>query len=931
MAESPRSPDEAAAPGAEPRHLVVTVHGIRTYGNWQSDLKRLLEEAEPGIVVRNYQYGYFSAIAFLVPVLRWVVARRFREFLVHELRSTPPGSRIDLVAHSFGTYLAASALRSMPEGRRIHTVIFAGSVLRPSFPWYRYKQAGTLGRVVNDCGWDDTVLLLCQATALMMGMAGRVGFQGMVGGDFANRYHRGGHGLYFDKELRFMRARWVPLLTSDDPIVDVNERPRLTAWGGIKLFLMNNMQFIKVAGVSLAALALVLIPIDWLRKADFQKRVERFSHIAMLANAEQIPKRDPHHIRELLRVDVKASQDHDSDERSLDHLLSGDGAPDADGALPADDREPRWWEQLPGLGGSSRDAYLARLRHAQANAQLVATKPGQARDLFKARVLFEEAVHAYERVNDHDPANGSYALCLIDYGLLLTEMGQPEKAVEQFRKVRTGVFPIDDTGQRPTMPLSLAVDSFCYEAEARKQQERWEDAKACQLEAERLAKDDKPLLSYVCNEIAWLKMERLEVADAKEYFLKAKAACEELVNAGQFVFKRRLYHIRHGLAMTERLLGHPEDSYAQYDQIVRELKDLLQDDLLFSPKERRELRERLVNSMERRADVRFFARTPAADVARALEPARVASARGRELGEAEDDYQEVIEHVGQDDPISGVRIAYKKVITRRLAELASGPSAGDARPEVRRTSSREDEGPDGHAGRRPPLRPVDIEYATAGRAYEALSPDLRKGVKIYRDVASCLMALRHGPRVGARGGERSGARRTSGYDRKAVGDLRALTVEYARACETLKREGVEMLLIAFEALLEPGVEDDAGKSALDASRMMGVLGATIKVASHEELQPYLARFNRIASARLASDVSDESETPAPPGTSPLTSTTATPGPDQSPVLLYLRLSSTRALVITGAPASARPPGEAPIRITWSASETGGRPVRPGPR
>ena len=74
------------------------------------------------------------------------------------MRSAPGGARIDLVAHSFGTYLAASALRHLPEGRKIHTVIFAGSVLPPSFPWYKYLQSGAVGRVINECGWNDSVL-----------------------------------------------------------------------------------------------------------------------------------------------------------------------------------------------------------------------------------------------------------------------------------------------------------------------------------------------------------------------------------------------------------------------------------------------------------------------------------------------------------------------------------------------------------------------------------------------------------------------------------------------------------------------------------------------------------------------------------------------------------------------------------------------------
>src|SRR4051794_34687515 len=148
-------PDGEGETGREKPHVVITVHGIRTYGNWQADLKGLLEEAEPGVNVLNYHYGYFSSLAFLVPPLRWLMARRFRKFFAQAVEAAPEGARIDLVAHSFGTYLAASAIPTIPKGRKVHTVIFAGSVLRPSFPWYRYQQAGYVGRVVNECGWDD--------------------------------------------------------------------------------------------------------------------------------------------------------------------------------------------------------------------------------------------------------------------------------------------------------------------------------------------------------------------------------------------------------------------------------------------------------------------------------------------------------------------------------------------------------------------------------------------------------------------------------------------------------------------------------------------------------------------------------------------------------------------------------------------------------
>src|SRR4051794_1575695 len=150
-------------------HLVLTVHGIRTFGNWQERLKRLLEEnAPPGerLSVCDYKYGYFSALAFLIPPLRWVAALGFRKRLVEELKLHPT-AKVDIVAHSFGTYLVAKALPYIPPGRRIRTVLFAGSVLKPSFPWHLHTaDGGRVERVVNECGTRDNILVLSQAVAL---------------------------------------------------------------------------------------------------------------------------------------------------------------------------------------------------------------------------------------------------------------------------------------------------------------------------------------------------------------------------------------------------------------------------------------------------------------------------------------------------------------------------------------------------------------------------------------------------------------------------------------------------------------------------------------------------------------------------------------------------------------------------------------------
>src|SRR5208282_743058 len=102
------------------QHLVITVHGIRTFGDWQGRLKQLLlpddGSKRSGMRVVNYRYGYFSVIAFLIPFLRWLVARRFRQAVLRVTEDNP--ARVDFVAHSFGTHLVAWGLMGIPKDRR---------------------------------------------------------------------------------------------------------------------------------------------------------------------------------------------------------------------------------------------------------------------------------------------------------------------------------------------------------------------------------------------------------------------------------------------------------------------------------------------------------------------------------------------------------------------------------------------------------------------------------------------------------------------------------------------------------------------------------------------------------------------------------------------------------------------------------------------
>jgi len=202
-------------------HLLVTVHGIRTFGAWQERLEHLLKKEDPNVEVAHYKYGYLSAITFAIPVLRRIVIARFRKSLSRML-AQKRWSRVDFVGHSFGTHLIGNALKSLPDNPAppIHTVILSSSPLPFRFPWNDIIQK-TGCRVINDCASRDFVLFFAQLV-IGAGMSGRYGFVGMHGESFRNRFFGFGHSGYFVRDNKpdgqFMKKYWVPLLLRNEPV-----------------------------------------------------------------------------------------------------------------------------------------------------------------------------------------------------------------------------------------------------------------------------------------------------------------------------------------------------------------------------------------------------------------------------------------------------------------------------------------------------------------------------------------------------------------------------------------------------------------------------------------------------------------------------------------------------------------------------------------
>ncbi|USJ27579.1 hypothetical protein [Ensifer adhaerens] len=219
------------------RRVVVTVHGIRTFGQWQNRLRDLIRKHSNDVIVEPFRYGYFSALAFIFPIFRWFAVLFFRGRLRDLIRQYPDAT-FTFVAHSFGTHLTIHGLKGLKKDEvpKIDLVLLAGSVLRPNFDWPRFLEKVPVRQVVNDCGINDFVLILSQFAVLLTGMAGRVGFYGFTGGNVMNRFFVGGHGHYFARSRndanRFMRTYWLPTILQGE-VESVDQRSPFGALGGL--------------------------------------------------------------------------------------------------------------------------------------------------------------------------------------------------------------------------------------------------------------------------------------------------------------------------------------------------------------------------------------------------------------------------------------------------------------------------------------------------------------------------------------------------------------------------------------------------------------------------------------------------------------------------------------------------------------------------
>ncbi len=194
-----------------PEHVIVPIHGIRDYAEWYQTIQEAFDDGV--FVVKGPRLGYVYLHRFLSPV-DWSGAQRKR--VVDHLRQigmTNPDAPITVVAHSFGSHLIVRVLDENPD-LRLHSLILCGAVVHQDSNWARISsqigpetETDKSKYIINDCGDSDQWPAIGRAAGWRYGDAGTNGLRNAF---VTDRFHEGGHSLYFNVD--FMRSYWRPFV-----------------------------------------------------------------------------------------------------------------------------------------------------------------------------------------------------------------------------------------------------------------------------------------------------------------------------------------------------------------------------------------------------------------------------------------------------------------------------------------------------------------------------------------------------------------------------------------------------------------------------------------------------------------------------------------------------------------------------------------------
>jgi pimeloyl-ACP methyl ester carboxylesterase len=196
--------------GIPEQKLVISLHGIRTRGEWQKKANSPLQA--DGFRHEPLDYGNFSAVQFLTPSQRARKVNWFRD--EYERLAGDKQIRPSVVAHSFGTYIVAKALEKYPE-LIFDRIILCGSIVNVDYDWDSVIKAGRVHAVLNQYSGRDFWVKVGAQLVPDTGPSGAEGFSSSNPHLFQQLRGQFRHADYFYPSN--YRNNWLPFLRGKDP------------------------------------------------------------------------------------------------------------------------------------------------------------------------------------------------------------------------------------------------------------------------------------------------------------------------------------------------------------------------------------------------------------------------------------------------------------------------------------------------------------------------------------------------------------------------------------------------------------------------------------------------------------------------------------------------------------------------------------------
>jgi Protein of unknown function (DUF4019) len=233
--EHPTTERERGAANSEIKidEVILLLHGIRDFGEWEQKVASTLEEL-PGTKAPPLSYGRFDAFRFWFPIGTREAPVEKLLWRIRDARMRFPNAKLSVIAHSFGTYAISKIFTENPD-IQLHRLILCGAILPSDFRWDQIRQR-VESEVINDCGTRDIWPVLAQSTTFGYGPSGRFGF-GTPG--VRDRFHDFGHGGFFQD--KFVREFWLPWFRKADFVRSTAPSPSGARWHLLTIFQIKWM------------------------------------------------------------------------------------------------------------------------------------------------------------------------------------------------------------------------------------------------------------------------------------------------------------------------------------------------------------------------------------------------------------------------------------------------------------------------------------------------------------------------------------------------------------------------------------------------------------------------------------------------------------------------------------------------------------------